>query len=79
MHPENKILFKKVYELCKAPLIGIDFITKDISIPYYEQKCAIIEVNSLPYIDMHHYPVTGKERNVAGRILDYCISLYKFS
>jgi len=79
IHPENKILFKKVYELCKAPLIGIDFITKDISIPYYEQKCAIIEVNSLPYIDMHHYPVTGKERNVAGHILDYCISLYKFS
>ncbi len=75
IHPENKVLCKKVYELCNAPLIGIDFITKDISVPHYEQKCAVIEVNSLPYIDMHHYPITGKERNVAGHILDYCISL----
>lgn len=75
IHSENIILFQKIYKLCKAPLIGIDFITKDISKPYYEQKCAIIEVNSLPYIDMHHYPVTGKKRNVAGHILDYYISL----
>lgn len=79
IHPENKILFKKVYGLCKASLIGIDFITSDISRPHYEQKCAVIEVNSLPYIDMHHYPVTGKERNVAGHILDHYISLHKFS
>lgn len=75
IHPENKVLFKKVYELCNTPLIGIDFITKDISKSHYEQKCAVIEVNSLPYIDMHHYPVTGKERNVAGHILDYYISI----
>ncbi len=74
VHPENKILFKKVYELCDSPLIGIDFIIKDISKPHQEQKCAVIEVNSLPYIDMHHYPVTGKNRNVASYILDYYVS-----
>ena len=74
VHPENKVLFKKVSELCRAPLIGIDFITPDISKPYREQPCAIIEVNSLPYIDMHHYPVTGQARNVAGHILDYYVS-----
>lgn len=79
VHPENKILFKKVYELCHEPLIGIDFIIKDISQPHYEQKCAVIEVNSMPYIDMHHYPVTGKERNVAGKILDYYLFLHKIS
>jgi len=79
VHPENKILFKRVYELCNIPLIGIDFIIKDISKPYYEQKCAVIEVNSLPYIDMHHYPVTGKERNVASHILDYYASLHNIS
>ncbi len=79
VHPENKVLFEKVYKLCNVPLIGIDFITQDISKPHYEQECAVIEVNSLPYIDMHHYPVTGKERNVAGHILDYYISLHKFS
>lgn len=76
VHPENIVLFKKVYELCAAPLIGIDFITKDISKPHHEQKCAIIEVNSMPYIDMHHYPVTGKARNVASYVLDYFVSRY---
>lgn len=74
-HPENALLFRKVYELCQAPLIGIDFISMDISKSYRKQKSAIIEVNSLPYIDMHHYPVTGKEKNVAAHILDYYISL----
>jgi len=75
VHPENESLFKKVYELCQTPLIGIDFITMNISKPYYEQKCAILEVNSLPYIDMHHYPVTGKARDVASNVLDYYMSL----
>lgn len=70
MHPQNHLLFKKVSALLSARVIGIDFIASDISKPYYEQECAVIEVNSLPYIDMHHYPVTGKARNVAGRILD---------
>jgi cyanophycin synthetase len=32
IHPENNLLFKKVYALCNAPLIGIDFITKDIEV-----------------------------------------------
>lgn len=75
VHPENESLFKKVYELCQTPLIGIDFITMDISRPYYEQKCAVLEVNSLPYIDMHHYPVSGKKRDVARYIMDYYMSL----
>ena len=51
---------------------GFDFICEDISKPYFEQECAIIEANSCPSIDMHHYPVSGKVRNVAGRLLDYC-------
>lgn len=73
IHPENKNLFRKVAELYDAPLIGIDVITEDISKPYHEKRCAIIEVNSLPYIDMHHYPVTGKARDVAGCLLDYIL------
>ncbi len=70
LHPDNKALFENAAKLCRASLVGIDFIAKDISKSFCEQKCAIIEANSLPYIDMHHYPVTGKERNVAGEILD---------
>lgn len=70
---ENRVLFKKVAQIFRTTLIGIDFICQDISKPYYIQECAIIEGNNLPYIDMHHYPVTGKPRNVAVSILDACL------
>ena len=74
IHKDKISLFKKDYDICGATVIGIDFITKDISRSHHTERCAVIEVNSLPYIDMHHYPVTGLPRNVAGYILDYCIS-----
>ncbi|MBI4088936.1 hypothetical protein HY415_02465 [Candidatus Kaiserbacteria bacterium] len=73
-HPDTASLFKKVGALCAAPVIGIDFISPDISRSYREQKCAMLEANSLPYIDMHHYPVTGQARNVAGAVLDHWIA-----
>jgi len=74
VHPDNIALFQKVSRLCEAPLVGLDFICQDISQPYHQQECAVLEANSLPYIDMHHYPVTGKPRNVAGLIMDYVLS-----
>ena len=74
VHPDNIALFQKVSRLCEATLIGLDFICQDISRPYHQQECAVLEANSLPYIDMHHYPVTGKPRNVAGLIMDYVLS-----
>ena len=74
VHPDNIALFEKVSRLCESPLIGLDFICQDISRPHHQQECAVLEANSLPYIDMHHYPVTGKPRNVAGLIMDYVLS-----
>jgi len=73
VHPDNTALFQKISRLCEAPLVGLDFICQDISQPYHQQECAVLEANSLPYIDMHHYPVTGKPRNVAGLIMDYVL------
>ncbi len=70
LHASNKSIFLNLSRLLRAPLIGIDFICQDISKPYYEQPCAIIEANSLPYIDMHHFPVIGQSRDVAGYIID---------
>lgn len=74
VHPDNILLFKKIYDLCDTPVVGIDVITKDISQSHYMEKCVTLEVNGLPYIDMHHYPTTGTPRDVAGKILDYCLS-----
>lgn len=75
VHPDNNMLFVKLASLLQAPIIGIDFICQNISKTYRKQTCAIIEVNSLPYIDMHHFPVSGKSRDVAGYIVDHFLSL----
>ncbi len=75
VHSEIADILKKVYELCKAPIIGIDCIFDNIARSPKQQRCAILEVNSIPYIDMHHFPSTGKPRNVAGALLDYCVKV----
>lgn len=74
VHPDNIALLKKVYDLCETPVAGIDIVSRDISQPYLKEKCVTLEVNGLPYIDMHHYPTTGTPRDVAGKILDYCLA-----
>jgi len=73
LHASNKSIFLNLSRLLRASLVGIDFICQDISRPHYEQSCAIIEANSLPYIDMHHFPVVGQPRDVAGYIIDSLI------
>lgn len=70
VHPDNIALFQKISRLCGASLIGLDFICQDISRSHHQQKCAVLEANSLPYIDMHHYPITGKPRNIASLVMD---------
>lgn len=73
IHLDNIALFQKISRLCDAPLIGLDFICQDISVSCHQQECAVLEANSLPYIDMHHYPATGQSRNVAELIMDYML------
>jgi cyanophycin synthetase len=71
IHPENKKMLEKLGAYMKDPLIGVDFIIEKIEEPWYtEQHCGIIECNSLPFIDLHHYPLFGKPNNVAGKLWD---------
>lgn len=71
-HLENKKMLEHVANFLKDPLIGVDFIMEDITKPWYEeQHCGIIECNSLPFIDLHHYPLFGKPNNVAGKLWDF--------
>lgn len=72
VHLENKLLFEKVAHFLNDPLVGVDFIMEDMSRPWYEQKPAgVIECNSLPFIDLHHFPLRGEIQNVAGKVWDY--------
>ena len=60
IHPDNLELFQKVAELFNVRLVGIDFLIQDISRSWKTAPSAIIELNSLPYIDMHHFPTEGQ-------------------
>lgn len=69
VHPENRALFERVAEVLKASIVGMDFIIPDITRPWQEQeRCGVIECNSMPFFDNHHLPFEGEPRNVAGAI-----------
>lgn len=70
LHPENREMFRRVARLFGTDLIGLDFIASDISQPYTEQTCGIIEANSIPMIDFHHNPAFGEPQNPAAVLWD---------
>jgi D-alanine-D-alanine ligase-like ATP-grasp enzyme len=71
VHPDNVALFEEIAALLKAPIVGLDFIIKDISRSWKEQEmCGVIEANSMPFIDTHHFPFEGEPRDVASAIWD---------
>jgi len=76
IHSDNVDLLEKVSSKLKTGLVGFDIITEDISLPYHKLPFAIIEANSAPYIDMHHFPDSGKGRNIAAPIIDLTEELF---
>lgn len=68
---ENKRLFEQIATVCDLNVIGIDMMCESLEKPIAEQPTAgVIEVNAAPGLRMHHYPLQGQPRNVAGAILD---------
>ena len=53
------------------PHVGIDLIAEDIGRPPEEQRWSIIEVNTNPDMDLHHFPSFGMARDVAGAVMDH--------
>jgi D-alanine-D-alanine ligase-like ATP-grasp enzyme len=71
VHPDNIEMLEHVGKFLKDPLVGVDFIIEDITKSWREeQHCGIIECNSLPFIDLHHYVMFGHPNNVAGKLWD---------
>lgn len=70
-HPEIKNILEKAAAAVGDPLIGFDFIIKDITIDPYQQKWGVIECNGLPFINLHYDPIEGKTNNVAQPLWDY--------
>ncbi|MEK7539338.1 MAG: hypothetical protein AAB595_01730 [Patescibacteria group bacterium] len=72
VHGDNVAMLEHVAKFLNDPLIGVDFIIEDITKSWKEeQHCGIIECNSLPFIDLHHYVMFGKPNNVAGKLWDW--------
>lgn len=77
VHPDNLQLFRNVAKLFNAYLVGIDFLAQDISLSWRNQPCAVLELNSLPCIEMHHFPFSGRAQNVAQSLLNMVSKYYR--
>lgn len=71
IHADNRAMLEAAAAIIADPLLGFDFIIPDIAKSWREQeRSGIIECNSLPFIDLHHYPLSGAPRDVAGALWD---------
>ena len=76
VHPCNRALFCKIARFFDIRVVGIDFLTQDISRPYQEQRCAVLELNNVPCIELHHLPSSGQPQNVAAAVADLFFKYY---
>lgn len=71
VHLENRKLFIDIGKFLQDGLVGIDFIIEDIGKPWRSQvPCGVIELNSVPFLDLHMYPFEGKARDLSGMLWD---------
>jgi len=76
VHVDNIRLFKDIAQFFDIRLVGIDFMIPDITRPWKDQPCAILELNSVPSIELHHFPSSGVAQNVAGAVVDLFFKYY---
>lgn len=67
-HAKTKQILEEVGRAVGAPVMGFDFIIPDITRDPDEQNWGVIECNSLPFIDLHHFPLEGEPVNVAAHV-----------
>ncbi len=69
-HPKTLEYIKRAGDLLAAPVVGFDFIIPNIEEDPDNQRWGIIEANSLPFINLHHFPLEGEPINVAAKVWD---------
>lgn len=73
-HADNKQVFEKAAKALGDPIVGFDFIIEDIQKSWKKQRCGFIEANSQPFINLHHDPLLGNPRNVAGAVWEMVLA-----
>lgn len=76
IHQDNLKLFRDLARFFDIRLTGIDFLAKDISASWKNQSCAILELNSVPCIELHHFPSSGTPTNPAKALADMFFKYY---
>ncbi len=70
VHPKLRAYVEKAARVLKTPLVGFDLIIPDPLQDPDEQRWGFLEANSLPYIDLHYFPLEGEPSNVAAAVWD---------
>ena len=76
IHPDNVQFFQKLAKFFDVRVVGIDLLAQDITQSWKIQPCAILELNSLPCIEIHHFPCSGKPQNVAKALVNMVLKYY---
>jgi cyanophycin synthetase len=76
-HRDIIALLEKIAIILDDQVVGADFIVNDITRPLSDQpRSGIIECNSLPFIDVHLFPLNGKPRDTAAALWNVVIDQY---
>ena len=70
VHPKLRAELEKAAAAVNDSIYGFDFISPDISVDPDTVQWGIIECNSVPFINLHHYPLFGAPINVAAALFD---------
>ena len=69
-HPDNREMAKRAARGIGLDVVGVDFITPDITQSYREVGGGICEVNAAPGFRMHVAPTEGTPRDVGRTVVD---------
>jgi cyanophycin synthetase len=69
IHPLNVKLAEDVARFLDVHVLGIDLLAEDITRPWTESPCAIIEINAGPGVFMHLVPAQGESIDVPSIVL----------
>lgn len=70
VHPKLRTYVESAARILRTPLVGFDIIVPDPEADPDTQRWGFLEANSLPYIDLHYFPLEGEPSNVAAAVWD---------
>ncbi|MBI2577525.1 MAG: hypothetical protein HYV77_01635 [Candidatus Wildermuthbacteria bacterium] len=76
IHRDNLKLFRDLARFFDIRITGIDFLAHDIGMSWKNQPCAVLELNSMPCIELHHFPSSGAPTNPAKALADMFFKYY---